>query len=73
MERDLRNGPFVCVDKDGTEVMFESCPIREVNRHGYWTLGTTGDPRDNFIILPKGTIEKLIGKKLTWKNQPKKI
>ena len=71
--RDLSNGPYVCVDRDGTEVIFESCPIRDVNRKGYWTLATTGDPRDNCIILPQGTIKRLIGKELTWKNKPYKL
>ena len=71
--RDLSNGPYVCVDKDGTEVMFESCPIRDVNGKGYWTLATTGETRDNCIVLPLGTIYKLTGKTMSWTNYPKKI
>lgn len=72
-KRQLGPGPFLCVDRDGTEVMFESCPIREVNRKGYWTLATTGECNDNCIILPQGTIKKLLGKEMTWKNSPKKL
>jgi hypothetical protein len=72
-KRQLDSGPYLCVDRDGTEVMFEACPIREVNHKGYWTLATTGETKDNCIVLPQGTIERLIGKELTWKNKPHKL
>lgn len=61
----------VCVDKDGTERignMFERC--------GDGWIETTFD--GSFmtqychirIVLPKGSIKKLIGKDLTWEDEP---
>lgn len=66
-------GPWLCVDKDGTELVFESKPIRDANRRRYWTLCTVHAPNENFVELPKGTIQKIIGKKLTWKDEPYKL
>ena len=64
---------WVAVDKDNTEVIFAHYPKR-ANESGYafgkeklklmWLDG--GD----FVILPSGSIQKLIGRKLTWSNEP---
>lgn len=54
---------WVAVDKDGTESIFEYAPIGRYKN--YWD--SYGD-RD--VVLPKGSIEKLIGRKLTWDDEP---
>ena len=58
------NGVYLTVDEDGTEVMWAEKPSKI---KGIWNIK---DPKFNgsFIDLPKGTIKKLIGKKLTYKN-----
>ena len=71
--RNFEKGPYLTVDKDGTECIFKTCPIRNVNGAGYWTLETTHDPDQDNVELPKGSIEKLIGKKLTWKDEPYRL
>jgi len=68
---------WVAVDEDGSEFMYDVKPI--VNNKVYtnvehtelekmWILDNPYD--DNYIRLPKGSIEKLIGKKLTWEDEP---
>lgn len=66
-------GPWLCVDKDGTELIFASKPIRDVNRNSFWTMSTTKAPVQDVVTLPKGSIKKLIGRQLTWKDEPYKI
>jgi hypothetical protein len=70
---------YVAVNSWGDEVMFHNCPERAENR--YWQdnivyreirrYTTCAD--DYSIPLPKGTIKKLIGKDLTWDDEPVKI
>ncbi len=60
---------YLVVDKDGSEVIFSYPPKRGEEE---WL----NDPRiDNsdFVILPKGSIKKLIDKELSWDNEPVKI
>lgn len=70
---------FVAVDSWGQEVMFHNCPERAENRYWqdnivYWEIrGYTTCADDYSIPLPKGTIKKLIGKDLTWNDEPVKI
>lgn len=85
---------YLAVDKDGTEKIFGSVPIRRNTlisvgfgivtvraiRNAYtknklhkWSAHWSTDNNDPLpegcIILPKGSIEKLIGRKLTWKDE----
>jgi hypothetical protein len=59
--------------------MFHNCPERTENRYWqdnivYWEIrGHTTCADDYSIQLPKGTIKKLIGKDLTWDDEPVKI
>lgn len=57
---------WVAVDKDGTEKIFSDyCkPIRGyyIEHLGKW-IGIG-------IVVPKGTIKKLIGRELTWEDEP---
>lgn len=56
---------WLAVDEDGDEAIFDSKPHRECN---YWI-----DEVGAGIILPSGSIYKLIGKKLVWGNEPVEI
>ena len=56
---------WLCVDKDGTEVVFSKKPVRAT---GYWKFPTLG--YNHYVCLPKGSIKKLIGKELNWRNKP---
>lgn len=66
---------FVAVNKDNSEVLYDFKPVRERNFNEFWVAqylireGTVNiKPQE--IEVPKGTIEKLIGKKLTWEDEP---
>jgi len=58
---------WLAVDEDGTEAAFDTeftCRLELPDGRGFWqTWGSE-------IDLPKGTIEKLIGRKLTWEDEP---
>jgi len=56
---------YLAVDRNGTENIFSYQPFRNHNR--IW------DTEHDYVVLPKGSIEKLIGKKLTWENEPVEI
>ena len=58
---------WYAVDKDGTEGKYSSRPLVQF-------LGRGRYESDYLIrILDKGSIEKLIGKKLTWEDEPVEI
>ena len=52
---------YFFVDKDGTEGCANEHPTRNYGKWFTWK---------GITILPKGTIEKVISKKLTWENEP---
>lgn len=57
---------WVAVDSYNKEVIF----LREPKRvHGFW-VDANEDSEDTQISIPKGSIKKLIGKDLTWKDNP---
>lgn len=59
---------WVAVDKNRTEIIFADKPGRiydEVEDCAYWdTISGI------CVILPKGSIKKLIGRELTWEDNP---
>lgn len=59
---------YVAVDKDGSEAIFEKKPDKNGNQ-GQWLESGVIASNGSFS-LPKGSIEKLIGKKLTWEDDP---
>lgn len=65
---------YLAVDKDGTEVIFDDKPVRGTNNIkdncNQWALNSV---TSNYIVLPKGSIEKLIDRTLTWDDEPVKI
>ena len=52
---------WVAVDKNGDEYIYEDKPHRE---EGKWV------EIFDFVELPKGSIKKLIGRELTWSDNP---
>lgn len=54
---------YAAVDEDGAEWIYAEEPDRRILA-GIWYVG------EGFVELPKGSIEKLIGKKITWEDEP---
>lgn len=56
---------YVAVDKDGSEYVYSNRPYRDydVNK---WFCKLNVD----YCRLPKGFIKKLIGRTLTWEDEP---
>ena len=54
---------WVAVHKNGDEVIFDFEPYR-------WNDIFWVEDFGDYICLPKGTIKKLIGKDLTWEDNP---
>ena len=62
---------WLVVDGDGNEFIFEVKPKR--SKEGkIWQLPSRYS-NYSVIVLKKGTIEKIIDKKMTWENEPIKI
>jgi hypothetical protein len=61
---------WLCVDEDGDEMIFDNKPKRDNSPTcgGYWSRNEERDFCN--VDLPKGTIKKLIGKNLTWEDEP---
>lgn len=53
---------WVAVDKDGEEYIYKKEPERNLY---FWDTYNNG-----YVRLPDGTIKKLIGKELTWNDEP---
>ena len=66
---------WLAVDKTGTECIFENIPERDMIISQWDNISHTiySDPSYNVntvITLPYGTIKKLIGRNLTWEDEP---
>lgn len=57
---------WLAVDRDGDEYIYYNMPSRECNE--YWCDNIPWE-----IQLPKGSIKKLIGRELTWNDEPVEI
>ena len=53
---------WVAVDENGDEFIYRSEPYRLQN---YWYMCD-----NHFVELPKGSVEKLLGRKLSWNDEP---
>lgn len=58
---------YVAVDKGGSEWIYDSKPYKGD------TAWSNGANAGGYVPLPRGAIELLIGKKLTWKDKPVKL
>lgn len=67
---------YVAVDKDGTEVIAFRKPKRVNGKYWEhkipigWSYDGTRIEYDIVYELPKGSIKKLIGRALTWDDEP---
>lgn len=57
---------WVAVNENGTECIYSDIPER-ANLFDLWVLY---DDDCDSIVIPQGSIEKLIGRKLTWEDEP---
>ena len=58
---------YFFVNKDGTEGCANEIPEKGFNKWKTWK--NVYRKSYEIVTLPKGTIEKLIGKKLTWEDE----
>ena len=65
---------WLCVNRDKSETVCNSKPERMM-KYGFWESleSVEGETVDFTIELPKGSIEKLIGKSLTWDDESVEI
>lgn len=58
---------WVAVDKfRGQEFIYEEKPVRDDSQDLIWLPSCC----DQHVALPKGSIAKLIGRELTWEDEP---
>ena len=57
---------WLAVDKKGDECVHDIKPTRD-NEYMWWSAW---DDEGSTIELPKGTIKRLIGRELTWDDEP---
>ena len=57
---------YLAVDLDKSEWIYESKPTRQQYKEVWCCEGEL----DSMIELPKGSIAKLIGRELTWSDEP---
>lgn len=62
--------PWLAIDKNGLELIFPRKP--EILVHNGERLINEHDINDAYV-LPEGTIEHLITRKMTWKEDPMEI
>ena len=58
---------YVAVDEQKNETIFNEKPARGLTNFSNFK---TWESELSSVWLPKGSIEKLIGKKLTWEDEP---
>lgn len=59
---------WVATDKNGSEFIFNNQPLRRESMGEWWPDVENMD--EDIVLLPNGTIEKLIGRQLTWEDEP---
>lgn len=64
---------WLCVDKDGTEIISPFQPIRASYEWDCFFENVAGWYDNYGIELPKGTIKKITGRDLNWEDDPVEI
>ena len=57
---------WLAVDSDGRECIYQFCPVRREQDGQFVPLYEYS----MWLVIPKGIIKKILGKELTWKNNP---
>lgn len=57
---------WLAVDKDGREMCYENKP----SRSDVAPIWVSCELFEDYEILPKGSIKKLIGRNMTWEDEP---
>lgn len=60
---------WLAVDESGKEYVSVSKPCR-IWPLGAWSVSCENNFDVNVVELPKGSIKKLIGRELTWEDEP---
>jgi hypothetical protein len=63
-----REMSWIAVDQSGVEVIFSKKPILKHRSPGAWG-GTYRQPWP-WVLIPSVTIERLIGRRLSWRDDP---
>ena len=70
---------WLAVDQDGKECIYNTKPRRffhKIEGGDQWISSEDliiEDDDANFIFLPAGSVEKLLGRKLSWNDEPVEI
>jgi hypothetical protein len=62
---------YIAVDEDGKEFLYDRIPTRESwFGKNFWT---THQDSIKVMLLPKGTVESILGRSLTWADEPVEV
>ena len=61
--------PYLAVDLYGEEFCYQEAPSRSVNGRE-WTSNEQWEEGRMYVILPPGSIKCLIGRELSWSDNP---
>lgn len=61
---------YLAVDKDGKETVFQQKPYWNTEFEMWFRESRSENER---VVLPNGSIKKLIGRTLKWRDQPVKL
>lgn len=63
---------YVCVDKNGQEKVFNNYPYRDGfgSENTFWCIPDCYSECDYGVDLPRNSISRLIGRQLTWEDEP---
>lgn len=62
---------YIAVDEDGKEFLYDRMPER---KHYFGkNLWTVHQDSIKVMLLPKGTVESILGRSLTWADEPVEV
>lgn len=64
---------WLAVDKSGDEYIYDYEPVRASNFYWIMDCDKHGEFIGESVELPKGSVKKLIGRDLTWDDEPVEI
>lgn len=60
---------WLAVEEDGFEFIYDDKPERYIHCWSIWRRNFAGETM-NYVMLPKGSIKKLIGRELSFTDEP---